>query len=79
MGSETSKEQEATSTGEVINNVKINQDVQFKNDYIITLLCIIAGFKILELLYKVYSIHRRYLQKKYSSKIAPLFEENQRF
>lgn len=77
MGGTESKTQESTSNGEVINNVTIDQDVKVTNSHILILLSIIAVIKILELLYHVYSIHRRNLQKRYKSKLAPILEDIQ--
>lgn len=77
MGGTESKTQENTSNGEVINNVVINEDIKVKNDIIVILLAIIAGIKILELLYNIYNMHRRRLQKKYESKLAPMLEDLQ--
>ncbi|HBK84076.1 MAG TPA: hypothetical protein DDZ41_10870 [Flavobacterium sp.] len=67
MGTSESKEETKTvdSTGEVNNNIVIQDPVQIHNKDITTVLYIICAIKIFELLVFVYKFHAKSMKKKY--------------
>lgn len=63
MGTQYSKPTE--NTGEIVNNVKIDNTVTIENREILILLIIIVIIKLVQFIYKVYMNHRRGLRKRY--------------
>lgn len=72
MGSSKSSEQKTENkvvdaTGNVNNNVVIQDTVAIHNVEIIGLLYIIAGIKLIEFIYFIYRQHNRSIKKKYNN------------
>lgn len=63
MGTTNSKKTD--NTGEIINNVTVQDVVQIENATIIFLLCAILAVLVFNLIYKLYMNHRRGLRKRY--------------
>lgn len=63
MGTTTSKKTD--NTGEIINNITVQDVVEIENKKIIFLLCAIVAILILNTIYKFYLYHRRGLRKRY--------------
>lgn len=63
MGTTNSKKNE--NTGEIINNVTVQDVVQIENATIIFLLVAILAVFVFNIVYKIYMNHRRGLRKRY--------------
>lgn len=70
----TANKQAANTTGAVNNNIVIDESVAVHNNYIVILLFIIAGVKVIELIMNIYYAHRRNLRKRYTAKFRPIIE-----
>lgn len=70
MGGTQTKEtkQNAQSTGQVNNNIVVEDTVQVTNDHIVILLSIIVLIKCFEVFYTLYRAHRRSIKKRYIGK-----------
>lgn len=66
MGGRTSKEetsQDAKLTGQVNNNVVVDNHLQITNKEVLTILYVIAGVMVLQFLYKILKDYSRGLKK----------------
>lgn len=63
MGSSKSKETSIDSTGLINNNIMVEDHVQITNKTALTLIYILIGLRVFEILYIVYRDHRRSIQK----------------
>lgn len=70
MGTSNSKRNE--NTGEIVNNITIQDIVKIENTTIVFLLAAILAILVFNLAYKLYSNHRRGLRKRYLSSPARL-------
>lgn len=73
MGGKESKEETKTvdTTGNVNNNVVIQEPVPVAMEEVIILLAIITAIKIIELVIYFYKVHTRNVKKKYSANTSP--------
>lgn len=70
MGTTNSKKSE--NTGEIVNSITIQDIVKIENTTIVFLLVAILSVLVFNLIYKLYSNHRRGLRKRYLSSPARL-------
>lgn len=68
MGTTSSKKTD--NTGEIVNNLTIEDKVTVENKEIVWLLIIIVAILILKTIFKIYMNHRRGLRKRYLSSPA---------
>lgn len=70
MGTTTSKKND--NTGEIVNNLTIDEVIQVENKTIIWILLVILLILIINLILKIYTTHRRGLRKRYLNSPARL-------
>lgn len=68
MGTTSSKKTD--NTGEIVNNLTIEDKVTVENKEIVWLLIVIVAILILKTIFKIYMNHRRGLRKRYLSSPA---------
>lgn len=71
-GKQSTPDQTVQSTGQVNNNIIIEDEVKIQNTEIVLILSIICVIKILEFLYMIYKAHKKGLHKRFMASTLQL-------